>query len=130
VDVAAAVRFEVHAAEDAPGNGLRAAVIRGTNRTIYLHPETIAANSDIARAAVVQGRTPSTFNVSVTFTAEGAAKMLTATRDHIGRPLAILLDGDVVMAPVVRSPISASAMISGSFTSVEAERIVGGITQF
>ena len=59
--------------------------------------------------------------------AAGAARMLRATQGHIGRPVAILLDGDVVMAPVVKSPISASAMITGDYSRAEAERIVNGI---
>jgi preprotein translocase subunit SecD len=59
--------------------------------------------------------------------ADGAAKMLRASQSHIGRPLAILIDGEVVMAPVVRSPIRTSAVITGSFTRAEAERIVAGI---
>ena len=53
--------------------------------------------------------------------------MLTATQGHLDRPVAILLDGDVVMAPVVKSPISGSAMITGNYTRAEAERIVTGI---
>ena len=124
VDVAAAVRFEARLAEQIPGPGLREVSLPGS---IYLHQETIVSNSDIARAEVVQGTGVSRFNISVTFTAEGAAKMLKATQGHLGRPVAILLDGDVVMAPVVKSPISGSAMITGNYTRTEAERIVNGI---
>jgi hypothetical protein len=127
VDVVAAVRFEVRLAEDTPGNGLREVVIDGAGRRIYLHRETVVTNSDIAQAQVVQGDAASAFNISVTFNADGAAKMARASQGHIGRPLAILLDGEVVMAPVLRRAITTSAMISGRFTRAEAERIVAGI---
>jgi preprotein translocase subunit SecD len=127
VDVVAAVRFEVHLAEENPAEGLREIAATGTGRRIYLHPETVVTNSDIARAQVVQGDSASAFSVSVTFNAGGAAKVSRATANHIGRPLAILLDGEVVMAPVLRSPITTTAIISGQFTRVEAERIVTGI---
>lgn len=127
VDVVAAVRFEVRLAEEMPAPGLREAVIVGTSRKIYLHAETVLANSDIAQAQVVQGDNASKFGVSLTFNAEGAAKMLRATRSHIGRPMAILLDGEVVTAPVVRAPITTSAIISGDYARADAERIVGGI---
>jgi preprotein translocase subunit SecD len=53
--------------------------------------------------------------------------MRAATASHIGKPVAILLDGLVVMAPVLRTPIGASARITGSFTRAQAERIVKGI---
>ena len=127
VDVVAAVRFEVHLAEDTPGNGLREVVIAGAGRRIYLHQETVVTNSDIAQAQVVQTDAASPANISITLTADGAAKMLRASRNHIGRPMAILIDGEVVMAPVVRAAITTSATISGRYTRAEAERIVAGI---
>jgi preprotein translocase subunit SecD len=39
--------------------------------------------------------------------------MARASGSHVGRPLAILIVGEVVMAPVIRSAIGASALISG-----------------
>jgi len=41
--------------------------------------------------------------------------------------VAILIDGSVVMAPVVRAPIGDSAVISGKYTRAEAERIADGM---
>lgn len=125
--VVAAVRFEVRLAEETPSSGLREVVISGADRRIYLRQETVVTNSDIAQAQVIQGDAASTFSVTITFNADGAAKMFRASQSHIGRPLAILIDGEVVMAPVVRSPITTAATISGNFTRAEAERIVAGI---
>jgi SecDF, P1 head subdomain len=127
MDVVAAVRFEVRLAEENPAPGLREIAIPGTDRKIYLHQEAVIVNSDIARAQVAQGEGASSFGVDVTFNAEGAAKMLRATQHHVGRPLAILVDGELVIAPVVRSPISSSASINGNYSKVDAERIVAGI---
>jgi hypothetical protein len=126
-DVIAAVRFEVRLAEDTPGLGLRDMKVAGTGRTIYLHPEPVVTNSDIGQARVVEGDGGSTFSVAITFNADGAAKMLRATQRHIGRPLAVLFDGEVALAPTVRSPMSTSAVISGTYTKSEVERIVAGI---
>jgi hypothetical protein len=127
VDVVAAVRFEVRLAEENPADGLREAAVPGSGRRIYLHQETVATNSDIAQAQVTRGDGTSSFGVTVTFTADGAAKMSRASRNHIGRPLAILIDGEVVIAPVIRSPITTSAVISGNYTRAEAERLVAGM---
>ena len=127
MDAVAAVRFEVRLAEENPADGLREAVVSAAGRRIYLHQETVVTNSDITEARLTSGETASTFNVIVTFNAEGAAKMLRATEGHIGRPMAILIDGDVVMAPVVRGAITTSAIISGNYPRAEAERIVAGI---
>ena len=53
--------------------------------------------------------------------------MRQATAAHIGRPVAILIDGQVVMAPVVCSTIGSSAMSTGNFTRADAARIADGI---
>jgi hypothetical protein len=124
--VTAAVRFEVRLAEESPASGLREAPISGT-RKIYLQQRAVVTNSDIAQAEVVQGNTASTFNISIRFTPDGAARMLRATQGHLGRPVAILLDGNIVMAPTVRTPISSAATITGDYTRAQAERIVAGI---
>lgn len=125
--VYAAVNFEVRLAEDHPSPGLREARVSGSDRSVYLHNDIVVTNGDISRAEVVQGNGPSQFGVSVEFTAAGAKKMRSATKSHMGKPLAILLDGQVVMALTIRAPINSSAMITGNFTKAEAERIVNGL---
>jgi len=124
---AAAIRFEVRFAEDSPASGLREAKVSGSRRSVYLHDEVIVTNGDIAVARVVPGPGPTEYSGGIEFKASGAEKMRAATGNHIGKLLAILLDGQVVMAPVLRSPIGASARITGNFTRAQAERIVNGI---
>jgi preprotein translocase subunit SecD len=128
VDVIAAVRLEIRLAETRPAPGLREAVMALSGDRIYIHEDAVVlTNSDIVQANVVPGSTPSTFSITVTFTRDGSSRMYRATQEHIGRPIAILIDGQVVAAPVVRSAISASAVISGNFTRAEGDRIVAGI---
>lgn len=124
--VLAAVRFEVRLAENQPVPGLVVAQVAQTGRLIYLHPEIVLNNDDIAQSWVSQDG-PDRFSVSVQFLQGAAERMRQATTAHLGRPMAILLDGKVVMTPVVRSPIADSAMITGNFTRAEAERIADGI---
>ena len=123
----AAVRFEVRLADTQPGPGLREAQIEGSAKVIYVYDESIVTNDDVAESRVVAGDAPSTFGVEVQLTAIGARKMREATEPHVGKPVAVLIDGRVVMAPVVRAPIGGLALISGRFTQAEAERIVNGI---
>jgi hypothetical protein len=123
--VNAAVRFEVRLAEDSSAPGLREAKVSGTDRSVYLHNEVIVTNGDIAAARVIH--TGDAYKVGVEFNASGAEKIFEATRKHLGKPLAILIDDQVVMALVVRSPTYKSAEITGNFTAAEAERIVSGI---
>ena len=126
--VHAAVRFEVRLAEAQPTLGLRPARLAGTDRVVYLHEEIIVTNEDILQSRVIQGSEPSRFGVAVEFNARGAERMQRATAGHIGGPVAILIDGQVISAPILRARISTSAVISGDFTKAEAERIANGMT--
>jgi len=125
---AAAVRFEVKLAENEPAAGLREAKISGTDKSVYLHPESVVTNSDISRAYIIQVDHSSRYNVGVEFNPSGAEKIHAATAKHIDKPVAILLDGQVVMTATVRAPIGKAAVISGDLSKTEAERIVKGIT--
>jgi hypothetical protein len=124
---AAAVRFEVRLADAAFSPGLREARVQGSGALVYLHPEIIVTNDDISDSQVIAGDTPSRFGVAVTFTTAGAEKMRQATARHVGGLIAVLIDGEVVLAPRLRSPISASAVITGDYTKAEAERIANGM---
>jgi protein-export membrane protein SecD len=58
------------------------------------------------------------------FTASGAAALARLTRENIGKPFAIVLDGKVLSAPVIRTEIpSGRGLITGSFTVGEASRM-------
>ena len=50
-----------------------------------------------------------------------------ATEAHIGERLQLLVDDQVVMSPVIRSPVSSPAMLTGDYTRAEAERIAEGL---
>ncbi len=59
--------------------------------------------------------------VSFTLDRLGAQKFGRATTDHVGKRLAIVLDGKVISAPNINEPItSGNGMISGNFTFQEA----------
>jgi len=62
--------------------------------------------------------------VSFRFNAEGARKLAQFTKDNLGRPFAIVLNGRVISAPVIREPILGSTgQISGNFTVADAHHI-------
>jgi preprotein translocase subunit SecD len=59
--------------------------------------------------------------VSFRFSASGTRRFAKITRENIGRPFAIVLDNEVLSAPVIREPIlGGSGQISGSFTLEDA----------
>ena len=54
--------------------------------------------------------------VSFAFKTLGAKKFAQATRENVGKRLAIVLDGQVISAPVINGPIPGRGIISGNFT--------------
>jgi preprotein translocase subunit SecD len=55
--------------------------------------------------------------VSFRFNSSGSRKFAQATTENVGQPFAIVLDNEVISAPVIREPITAgSGQISGNFT--------------
>ncbi len=59
--------------------------------------------------------------VTFRFNNNGARRFGQATQQNVGRPFAIVLDNEVISAPVIREPIlGGSGQISGSFTVQQA----------
>ncbi len=62
--------------------------------------------------------------VNITFDSEGGSKFARLTQNNVGRPFAIILDGQVLSAPNINEPIlGGSAQISGSFTVESANQL-------
>jgi preprotein translocase subunit SecD len=63
--------------------------------------------------------------VGVKFDAEGSKLFAKITKENIGKPLAIFLDGQVISAPTIQSEIpNGEAVITGNFTPNEARELV------
>lgn len=63
--------------------------------------------------------------VGLDFTSEGADIFAKITRENIGKPLAVILDGSILSAPVIQSEINGGkAQITGNFSPDEAKALV------
>jgi preprotein translocase subunit SecD len=117
--------LEIRLAEGAPAPGLTQATIQNSTERVYLHDMPVVTNNDVLQARLTES--DGHFSIAVRFSPEGAAKMATATTAHIGRPLAVIVNGEVIAAPTVRAVIADQAVISGNFTRTEAENIASGL---
>src|SRR5512139_1775704 len=62
--------------------------------------------------------------VNFRFNTSGARKFAQVTQENVGKPFAIILDNQVISAPVIREPIlGGSGQISGSFTVQAANNL-------
>ncbi|XYK81094.1 MAG: protein translocase subunit SecD [Labrenzia sp.] len=84
----------------------------------YLLEETpLLAGEDLVDAQVSFDQRSNEPVVNFRFNTSGARKFATVTQQNVGRPFAIVLDEEVISAPVIREPITGgSGQISGNFT--------------
>jgi preprotein translocase subunit SecD len=118
--------LEIRLAASEPGEGLTGAIFEPTGETFYLHPEVMLTNADIAAASVSQWEDRPV--VDLTLTETGKEKFAEFTRANIGKRAAILVDGKLVAAPIIKAPIlQGRALINGIFSEEEAKRIAEGL---
>lgn len=79
----------------------------------------------LSRASVVFDPNTGAPYIGLNFNDEGAELFRQITREHKGEILAIILDGEILSAPVIQDEITnGEAQITGSFTPEEARALV------
>jgi protein-export membrane protein SecD len=82
----------------------------------------------LSRASLAFDQNSLSYKVGIDWNSEGKALFAKITRENIGKPLAIFLDGRIVSMPVIRQEIiSGSAEISGKFTREEARQLTDNL---
>ncbi|MBU0984065.1 MAG: hypothetical protein KKA42_09360 [candidate division Zixibacteria bacterium] len=120
------VTMEFRLADDAPGDGLTGMALAGGGQTFYLNENIMFSNEDVV-AATVPGDGDHPF-VELTFSDDAAVRLAQFTEENIGRRVAMIIDGELLAAPIIQAPITAGkAVITGDFTREEAERIAVGL---
>jgi preprotein translocase subunit SecD len=86
--------------------------------------QVLLGGEDLANAAAGFDQRTNEPIVSFRFSDRGARRFAMITQENVGRPFAIVLDDEVVSAPVIREPIlGGSGQISGSFTVQDAHNL-------
>ena len=67
--------------------------------------------------------------VSVRFDSAGMKRFAQLTRSNLNNRLAVLVDGKVLCAPILKSALSRDAIISGNFTRQEAEKLAEALNK-
>jgi len=120
------VTLEFRPGSQSPGAGLTEMKVAGADQPVYISEDVALSNADIASSRVVSG--PSGLQIEIVFTKAGSERFATVTGNNIRKPLGILVDGQLISAPVVMEKIvGGKALISGAFSQGEAKRIADGI---
>ncbi|MBL7222931.1 MAG: hypothetical protein ISS72_03675 [Candidatus Brocadiae bacterium] len=96
---------------------------------IHVQKAVLLNAADVRRAWVdAKSAAPGTHSIGLAFNKQGAEKFEAVTTANIGRRLAIVVDGKVLSAPVIRSAIRDRAQIAGAFTLEEARAMARKIS--
>ncbi len=117
-----ATSAELRLAENEPADELIEADIVGSEDKVYLHKTAVVTSKDIVESSVILDEfdRPS---IAFTFTEEAAEIIAEVSANHMGKRLAILVEGKVISAPTIQDRFSQKVRITGNFTAKEAARI-------
>ncbi len=106
--------------------GLQKFLIRKGDQIFFVHKEVLADNSDIADASVQ--KVNDDYGIFVEFTEKGKYKWAQITQNNIGKRIGILLNNELITAPIIRAKIEQGlAIITGGFNEEGAVKIAEGI---
>jgi preprotein translocase subunit SecD len=89
--------------------------------TVYAESEVLFTRDDLEPNAEVMAGPREEWQIHFEMTDERKADCRAQTGANVGRHVAVVLDGHVLMAPVIRSAISGVGVIDGDFTERQAK---------
>jgi preprotein translocase subunit SecD len=97
---------------------------RGDRKPYMVHKRAVLSGRDLVDAQAAFDIRTSEPVISFRFNANGARRFAQVTQENVGKPFAIVVDNEVMSAPIIREPIlGGSGQISGSFTVDEANNL-------
>ncbi len=105
----------------------QAAIDAGTRTAAPMpYPDQVfetAMTGDVLETATARADQFGQWEIAFLLTGDGADKFYNFTSTHIGQPMAIVLDGLVLSAPVINAAIRDQGVITGQFSKDEAESL-------
>lgn len=96
------------------------------DRVLWVAPTSDLTSMDIERAEQVTGPDGAPA-LTIVFTDAGAKKISALSTTRLGQPIAFLLDGKLISAPIIRARIEKESVLSGGpggLTSDEVQRLL------
>lgn len=116
-------RLEFRLAEESPGPGLTPMVVSDYAGMIYLHSEVALSSGGVEFARASRGEFGQPV-VELVLTDAGFAALKQLFSVNLRKRLAVLIDGQLLMAPVIAGPLEEQiVVVEGVFTVEEAREL-------
>jgi len=97
---------------------------RGDRQPYMVYKRSVLTGRDVVDAQAAFDVRNNEPIITFRFNAEGARRFAQVTQENVGRPFAIVIDNEVMSAPIIREPIlGGTGQISGRFTVEEANNL-------
>ncbi|THF60080.1 SecDF P1 head subdomain-containing protein [Ollibium composti] len=119
--------IEIRLVAQKAGSGPRL-VVEGSGQTLEVEPRTLLGPADftsVGQVEWVEGKPG--FNVALT--PAGAQKYERISTENVGRTLAIIADGKILMTPKILDPVQAQGFLLTVNTEAEAKQLAEKIRQ-
>lgn len=100
----------------------------GKKELLHVMHKVLIDQTDLESAEVITDNLGHP-QITIRFNANGAKHFAEVTRININERLAIIVDGKLYSAPTIRSEISESAVITGSFSKEEAKDLAAKLNE-
>jgi len=120
--------FQVQLVLDEPGESAEPMTNNAGGETLYLEKTPLLDHTAISSATVTRNESSGAPEINIEFSEVGKELFAEITKENLNKRLAIVLDGHLYSAPVIRSEIpGGKALITGSFTEEEARELAAKI---
>jgi preprotein translocase subunit SecD len=114
------LQFRLVAEEAGPDTEMMPLSTGGKEESLHVEKEVLLNAADVRSVHVDQVGAEGRRGIALAFTDEGGKTFGQVTQANVGRRLAIVVQGKVLSAPVIRCAIRDRAQIAGNFTMAEA----------
>ncbi|ODT89151.1 hypothetical protein [Phenylobacterium sp. SCN 70-31] len=96
---------------------------------IWVAKDALLTAHMMGPAKVIEDRQTGLPAIEIALTAEGQRRLTAFSRDHIGRRLAIMIEGRVEAAPLINEELATSSILLTTDSAVKAENLAGLINR-
>jgi len=122
--------FQVQLVVDEPGENSEPMTNNAGGGTLQVQKTPLVDHTAIRSVSVTKNPSSGTQEINVEFSEEGKELFAAVTKENINKRLAIVLNGKLYSAPMIRSEISGGrAQITGNFTETEANELAAKINE-